>query len=495
MAPNPPREARRVWPLVALALISGLITMTLSAPNSDATREAGAEGDMSRLLFNSPIQTPRPIGVITDEALARVLDARRHAYPQPTGIGTLTATPHRTATVTRTPDDVRAITPPVAVILSLPQTTYLAYLPHVNVFYGWKGAGNAIEEDQYWSDTSHLDNFNLGWWYDWGDDSSYGEYDHLGFVPMVWCGFFGNSTDPLRALVAQHPGRTWLVFNEPDHPAIKLRATPIPGVTPSVTPTAYYVYRQCAEVMCQATNNGTPCAWGENVTPTPSLTESTARIARLAAQEYAKVYLAIKEVDPTARVLCCGQYHANRTDWWEVFITELRHLRDGDLTATPIPSLGFDGIHLHVYPYTGSTECNSGPLNEVFDSCLRTKLPTYVEAFRANETVEVGDRPFWITEYGYLYGPPSVTGTPTPTPERPDVRNYLMKPMAGFMGSSENPGYLRLAWFSVAYGDARTRLMEPEATDTPPYRLTILGNEWASYVPDWPPTPTVTPTP
>ena len=77
MAPNPPGEARSVWPLLALALVSGLITMALSAPNGDATREAG---DMSRLLFNSPIQTPRPIGVITDEALARVLGERRFTH-------------------------------------------------------------------------------------------------------------------------------------------------------------------------------------------------------------------------------------------------------------------------------------------------------------------------------------------------------------------------------------------------------------------------------
>ena len=47
MAPNPQGETRSVWPLLALALVSGLITMALSAPNSDATREAGAEGDMS----------------------------------------------------------------------------------------------------------------------------------------------------------------------------------------------------------------------------------------------------------------------------------------------------------------------------------------------------------------------------------------------------------------------------------------------------------------
>ncbi|WP_423223751.1 hypothetical protein [Candidatus Amarolinea aalborgensis] len=142
MAPNPPGKPRGVWPLLVLARVSGLITMALSAPSSDATREAG---DMSRLLFNSPIQTPRPIGVITDEALARVLGERRYAYPKPTRIGTLTSTPQRTATATRTPDDVRAITPPSVVILSLPQTSQLTYLPYVNVLYGWKGVGNARE--------------------------------------------------------------------------------------------------------------------------------------------------------------------------------------------------------------------------------------------------------------------------------------------------------------------------------------------------------------
>ena len=279
-----------------------------------------------------------------------------------------------------------------------------------------------------------------------------------------------------------------MVFNEPDHPAIRLRATPIPNVTPSVTPTAYYVYRQCAEVMCQATNNGIPCAWGENVTPTPSLTESTARIARLTAWEYAKVYLAIKEVDPTARVLCCGQYHADRTDWWVAFITELRRLRDGDATTTPTPSLGLDGIHLHVYPYTNSTDCNTGLINTIFNECLRPALPTYVAEFHLNDD-ETNGKPFWITEYGFLYVPTTV-----PTPTGADIRNWLMAPVVGFLGSPENPGYRRLAWFSVSYGDYRTRLMEPEAIGTPPYRLTILGNQWAGYDPTWPPTPTITPT-
>jgi len=269
-------------------------------------------------------------------------------------------------------------------------------------------------------------------------------------------------------------------------PAIRLRATPVPGVTPSVTPTAYFVYRQCAEIMCQQINNGVPCAWGENITPVP---DKTGEIARLTAREYSKIYLAIKETDPTARVFCCGQYYAHDTSWWSAFIEEMRRLRDGDQTATPIPSLGFDGIHLHVYPYTGSTDCNTNLVNEIFNSCLRTKLQTYMADFHTPYP-ETRGKPFWITEYGFLYVPTTV-----PTPTGAEIRNWLMAPVVGFLGSSENPGYRRLAWFSVSHGDYRTRLMEPEATGTPPYRLTILGNQWAGYDPSWPPTPTFTPTP
>lgn len=206
-------------------------------------------------------------------------------------------------------------------------------------------------------------------------------------------------------------------------PAIRLRATPVPGVTPSVTPTAYFVYRQCAEIMCQQINNGVPCAWGENITPVP---DKTGEIARLTAREYSKIYLAIKETDPTARVFCCGQYYAHDTSWWSAFIEEMRRLRDGDQTATPIPSLGFDGIHLHVYPYTGSTDCNTNLVNEIFNSCLRTKLQTYMADFHTPYP-ETRGKPFWITEYGFLYVPTTV-----PTPTGAEIRNWLMAPVVGF---------------------------------------------------------------
>jgi len=68
-------------------------------------------------------------------------------------------------------------------------------------------------------------------------------------------------------------------------------------------------------------------------------------------------------------------------------------------------------------------------------------------------------------------------------------------PMVSFLGSAENQGFTNLAWFSVAYGDYRTRLMEPAPSQTPPSTLTVLGNQWASYNPAQPPTPTQTPTP
>jgi len=497
MAPNPPGKPRGVWPLLVLALISGLITMALSAPNSDATREAGAASDRSRLLFNSPIQTPRPIGVITDEALARVLGERRYAYPKPTRIGTLTPTPQRTATVIRTPDDVRAITPPSAIVLSQPQTTQLTYLPHVNVFYGWKGVGNALDEGYAWPNTSHLNNFNLGWWYDWGYNNDYGEYDHVGFVPMVWC-LIPTETPPpgphtptdeeyLIQQVQQNPGHVWLLFNEPDHPLVP--TTPIPDrtntPTPGSTPTPYLSFLQCARDICNDLYATPGCWWP--ITPTPDLSTVTPAMAQRAAREYARLYTLIKQADPTARVFCCGQYYARKTNWWQEFLAHVKYLReDGGY-----PSLALDGVHIHVYPYTGSTTCdNSSPVSVVFHDCLESNLIAYWNDVH-QQSPETEEKPLWITEYGFLYG--GTLGTATPTPSMDEIRSGLMQPMVGFLSSIHRKGYYRVSWFSVADGAIRTRLM----TNTPPpipTALTILGTEWAGYDPVYPPTSTVTPT-
>lgn len=70
---------------------------------------------------------------------------------------------------------------------------------------------------------------------------------------------------------------------------------------------------------------------------------------------------------------------------------------------------------------------------------------------------------------------------------------HTMKPIVGFLASEDNHGYFRVAWFSVALGDTRTRLMK--GTPPPPSELTILGTLWADYDPVHPPTSTVTPTP
>lgn len=153
------------------------------------------------------------------------------------------------------------------------------------------------------------------------------------------------------------------------------------------------------------------------------------------------------------------------------------------------PSLSLDGIHLHAYPYTGSTElCNTQIIQGVF-TCMKDELAAYMKRFHLLSP-ETKNKPFWITEYGFLYAPMTI-----PTPTGADIRNWLMAPMVDFLGSAENQGFTNLAWFSVAYGDYRTRLMEPAPSQTPPSTLTVLGNQWASYNPAQPPTPTPTPTP
>ncbi|MBK7200887.1 MAG: hypothetical protein WAW03_08085 [Anaerolineae bacterium] len=498
MTPNPPGEARSAWPLLALALVSGLITMALSTPNSDATREAGAAGDMSRLLFNSPIQTPRPISVITDEALARVLGERDQMRRR------AMSTPPWTATVTRTPSPRSSVTPRTQPNADIPLDSHYVFVPIPVRHNAWKGAGNAIDPGLAWPDTNHLDHFNLGWWYDWGDNDSYGEYDHPGFVPMEWCRLPPTPAviATFRARVQEMPGHVWLVFNEPEHPLVPITATPpatvtpTPGTppvtpyptrtpTPGTPPAPYRGFLQCAETICADLNGFNVCQWP--VTPTPNPTAMAPVMAAMAArtaEEYARIYSIIKEEDPTARVFCCGQYHAYPTSWWVAFMVRFEQLK------TSYPSLSLDGIHLHAYPYTGSTQlCNTQIIQDVF-TCMKNELAASLVSFRNNYPDDLDNKPFWITEYGFLYAPATI-----PTPTDADIRNWLMAPMVSFLGSAENRGFTNLAWFSVAYGDYRTRLMEPAPSQTPPSTLTVLGNQWASYNPAQPPTPTPTPTP
>ena len=484
MAPNPQGETRSVWPLLALALVSGLITMALSAPNSDATREAGAEGDMSRLLFNSPIQTPRPISVITDEALARVLGERDQMRRR------AMRTPPWTATVTRTPSPRASVTPGHQSDAAITTETIEVYLPFIKMDYGWKGVGNAIDPGYRWLDTSHLDNFNLAWWYDWNHKNNYGEFQHVGFIPMVWCRLGPTDMDYLRQTVRANRNRVWLVFNEPDHPPVPVTPTAVSTLTatptPGDTPTPHIQYLQCAYDMCQQANGGSPCAWIKGTTPTPNLHYWTERIARQTADEYADIYITIKSEDPTAKVFCCGQFFVRDdvTEWWTAFLIRFRELK----TQGQYQSLDLDGVHVHVYPYSQSTKCNDpgidGDINTVFERCIRGDLTDYWDnVHRINP--ETTYKPLWITEYGYLYGDEAHSTVDS-------VRTGLMQRMAGFLASSANPGYYKVSWFSIALGDDRTRLMRGTP---PPSQLTVLGTEWAGYDPRRPPSPTATPTP
>ena len=471
--------------LVILTLIAGVVAFVLSTLPTDATNSPA----LTILLFNSPIQPPpQPIAPVADPEMARILGARRHGPPDPRSFSSITPTPRTTPIITRTPEYTETPPPAFKLLVAQPEVASMVYMPHMR-YAGWKGAGDD------WQQNSLVANLNLSWWYDWDYESwpanQNGQFNDPLFVPMMWCRDASDNLDLLRQRVQANTGRIWLIFNEPDHPAVLMTAIPPPSTTPTSGPTStpYYGYLQCAYTMCRQANSGTPCAWGPSVTPAPSQGELTATIARITAERYAEVYTAIKEADSTARVFCCGQFHTRSDirEWWDAFMARIHQLK----LLPEYKYLTLDGVHLHAYPFISSTNCsrNQGDIGDIFNSCVKGKLKDYWLLVHEQEP-ETRGKPLWITEYGYLGG---ATGENTPTPSAGEVRDGLMRPMTAWLGSRDNPGYREVAWFSVSYGNANTILMYPEAAGTPPYRLTGLGLEWASYAPMHPPTSTPTP--
>lgn len=88
-------------------------------------------------------------------------------------------------------------------------------------YAGWKGAGDD------WQQNSLVANLNLSWWYDWDYESwpanQNGQFNDPLFVPMMWCRDASDNLDLLRQRVQANTGRIWLIFNEPDHPAVLVR--------------------------------------------------------------------------------------------------------------------------------------------------------------------------------------------------------------------------------------------------------------------------------
>ena len=480
-------------PLICIAIV---IAAALRVAQTNARETQAVNREVGLQIFNSPIRTPYLIDVVTDPELASALGQRRYHQRIMESTPVVPKTPSKTPVFSVTTAAFRAT--PSALLHGNTQSTPSPriYVPFLQVMY-WKGVGNAIDRRYSWPNTNHLSYFHLGWWYDWGFDNTYGEYENEGFIPMVWCRLNSGDLQNLHILASDpdNKGRAWLVFNEPDHPRVKVTATPEDSPTPGPPPTPYYGFLQCAETICPEAvtgwmtppPSGTPlCRWpapANSATPTPTPDANLDwAMGRQAADDYATIYAIIKGADSSAKVLCCGQFFTRdtQTKWWEGF-----------LEGIAVFGVQLDGVHIHVYPYTGSTTCVDEPISEVFN-CIRSDLTDYWQNVHQNYP-ETMDKPLWITEYGYLYGQGNAVPAITSTPSIYDVRDGLMKPIVGFLASEHNHGYFRVAWFSVALGDTRTRLMK--GTPPPPSELTILGTLWADYDPVHPPTSTVTPTP
>ena len=379
----------------------------------------------------------------------------------------------------------------------------------------YKGVGQSIDYVNH----SFVYSLGITWWYDWQHEYAW-EYFVTGrkivepsYKPMIWCPHLPGEPGPtpshytdrekglwnpeeLAAKARQYPGRTWLIFNEPDFPPSKLgssysfqqcgqvlcemvnyatlpaQATLPPGMTP--TPTATFRPTATLPPGTTATPLPTqvwPCSWpAANPTPTyyPGL---QAKMIRMAADRYAQIYRIIKANDPTAKVFCCGNFDAGYTTWLADFLQQLR-LYHSDVKI--------DGLAIHAYPWGSSVrDCWNSPLGSSW-TCMQLQLEKNRNEFRNIGAPLVPDAPLWITETGYL-GVPAVVSTATLTAQQ--VQQYVMDPMIVWLQSGST-GYQAVAWFiSIGADPLETNLFVKPAPSHTPSAMTILGARWATVTP------------
>ena len=432
---------------------------------------------LAALSFDSPIPTrrppptARPIEPITDPTEAYLFSNR---YP-PTP--TRRPTPTHPATPTRRPTPTRRASFDLAILASSPaqvtSATEVFYFPlgmqdYWHKDYTWKGVTGEPEYD--------IPLLNVNWWHGWGEEHSnptteMDDQMRRMMAPIMFCPKANrtSSQDAANQLAqnAQRlPGRVWLLYNEPDYPYECLKnETTCHFNSHGCNPCAYEVV---GEAMATRGYDDYLCEWNQTTptpeyivwtpTPTPTSVVPTTTVvpmvapplidamAQVTADEYALYYRAIKEADPTARVFCCGNFHTHPTEWWEAFLLhlEIQH-----------PDVEVDGVHLHTYPWSKSTNCgypgySDDRIEVVWGACIEGKLDDYWLFHQAHPMTK--DKPIWISEYGFLGDSfsPNV------------VRTFLMEPMVHWIGKNEyeaRPGntatpdpynhhYTAVSWFT-----------------------------------------------
>jgi hypothetical protein len=382
----------------------------------------------------------------------------------------------------------------------------------------FKGAGQSIAYREH----SFVYSLGVNWWYDWQHDYAWidlvtgRKIAEPSYQPMVWCPHLPGepgvppglseldrglwNPQELAEKARRYPGRTWLIFNEPDFP---------PSIDPLTS--TMYSYQQCGQALCGMANYATlpaPVVLPPNVAPTPTRTWTPtpipppgsiatatptpvwpcswpaanptptyypglrAKMIRIAADRYAQIYRIIKSNDPTAKVFCCGNFDSRYTEWLADFLQQLR-LYHSDVKI--------DGLAIHAYPWGSSVPfCwNYGPASDIWQRCMAPELAKSRNDFRNIGAPLVPDAPLWITETGYL-------GIPSPTPPltMQEVQQYVMDPMIVWLQSG-NTGYQAVAWFISIDNPPpyATNLFEATLPQHTPSAMTILGARWATVTP------------
>lgn len=454
--------SRTLWPLLTLAL--ALVVTFLLSPQLPRSAAGPAEQ-----LFNSPIRTsPTPTVTPTPDGLFRsILGTPQYveSYRQLLPLVRRDFTPTPTPTLTPTP-----------------------------IIYGWKGVGdtgeipNANPSNQFWG-------LNPSWYYDWGRGGAWAaahpEQAHSAvttaeqmalamtdpaYVPMIHCTDVVSPPNPISPqeaadLARGHPGRVWLIFNEPDLSA-----------------------------------DGDQC--GTRINATYPLRDyyggaNYGLLGEYLAQQYIRYHDAIRAADPTARLFPLGGFRlpgaagtvgSYARDVWTGFTNYLANPA-GESDPTP---RSLDGIAIHAYPNFSAT-CNVANA-----TCLQQALVS-THSFYQNMNLGVAaQKSIWITEIGNLEPGGAAPGSGQ---GRLAKQNYtatsLTQPLLNWFTTNAVPGgsvpyFNGLAWFSThdcRYVDAgHTVIKDYTASDllytgemncplvSPPTtpQLTAIGSAWAA---------------
>ena len=353
--------------------------------------------------------------------------------------------------------------------------------------YGWKGVAdpnelaNATATNGFWG-------LGADWYYNWGSTGPWGNTQGAqapgaaagmaeamtdpAFVPMIPC---TDDADAARFISPQeaadlaqaHPGRVWLVFNEPD-----------------------------------LSNDGDHCGTAINQRyPEENYFDGSNYdgLGAYLAQQYIRYYDAIKAADPVARLFAFGSFRlpgatgntgVMAQQVWNTFASYLANpAAEPDPTPRPL-----DGIAIHAYP-NYSAGCS---MTDV--TCWQQALVNTHDFFQS-ASVTAG-KPIWITEIGNLEpgGSPPGSAQDRAT-KQSETASLLTEPLLTWFTTNAVPGgsvpyFNGLAWFSTH--DCRRNpdgsikdftasdLLDIGPVDCPLTAqpaaplLTVIGQQWAA---------------